>query len=88
MTEAHYFSSQPSGPENRRTITATVWGQELTMITANGVFAADGLDRGTAVLLQPEVDTQVAWFWLALLATFDVVFVTLALWTFEPVMTD
>ena len=44
--------------------------------------------RGTAVLLQPEVDTQVAWFWLALLATFDVVFVTLALWTFEPVMTD
>jgi hypothetical protein len=27
-------------------------------------------------------------FWLALLVTFDVVFVTLALWTFEPVMTD
>ena len=44
--------------------------------------------RGTAVLLQPEVDTQIASFWLALLATFDVVFVTLALWTFEPVMTD
>ena len=44
--------------------------------------------RGTAVLLQPEVDEQVASFWLALLASFDVVFVTLALWTFEPVMTD
>ena len=44
--------------------------------------------RGTAVLLQPEFDAQVASFWLALLATFDVVFVTLALWTFEPVMTD
>jgi heme exporter protein CcmB len=44
--------------------------------------------RGTAVLLQPEFDSQVAAFWLALLATFDVVFVTLALWTFEPVMTD
>jgi heme exporter protein B len=44
--------------------------------------------RGTAVLLQPEFDAQVAAFWLALLATFDVVFVTLALWTFEPVMTD
>ena len=27
-------------------------------------------------------------FWLSLLVTFDVVFVTLALWTFEPVMTD
>ena len=44
--------------------------------------------RGTAVLLQPEFDEQVAAFWLALLTTFDVVFVTLALWTFEPVMTD
>ena len=27
-------------------------------------------------------------FWLALLVCFDVVFVTLALWTFEPVMTE
>ena len=44
--------------------------------------------RGTAVLLQPAFDAQVAAFWLALLATFDVVFVTLALWTFEPVMTE
>jgi hypothetical protein len=26
--------------------------------------------------------------WLALLAFFDVVFVTLSLWTFEPLMTD
>ena len=26
--------------------------------------------------------------WVALLVCFDVVFVTLALWTFEPLMTD
>lgn len=44
--------------------------------------------RGTAELLQPEVNVAIAGFWLALLVTFDVVFVTLALWTFEPVMTD
>ena len=44
--------------------------------------------RGTAALLQPDVDTAVVAFWLALLGTFDVVFVTLALWTFEAVMTD
>ena len=44
--------------------------------------------RGTGVLLQPDLDAEVAAFWLALLTTFDVVFVTLALWTFEPVMTD
>lgn len=48
----HYFSEQPSGAELRRTITAEIWGQELTMVTAGGVFAADGLDRGTAVLLR------------------------------------
>ena len=44
--------------------------------------------RATAALLQPEVDTAILRFWLMLLFTFDVVFVTLALWTFEPVMTD
>ena len=44
--------------------------------------------RATAALLQPEVDGSVIAFWLALLACFDVVFVTLALWTFEPLMTD
>jgi len=48
----HYFSEQPSGAELRRTITAQIWGRELTMVTAGGVFAADGLDRGTAVLLR------------------------------------
>jgi heme exporter protein CcmB len=44
--------------------------------------------RGTAALLQPEVDVAVVQFWLALLVAFDIVFVTLALWTFEAVMTD
>jgi heme exporter protein CcmB len=44
--------------------------------------------RGTATLLQPELDAGIIRFWLALLVTFDVVFVTLALWTFEAVMTD
>jgi hypothetical protein len=27
-------------------------------------------------------------FWVSLLVAFDTVFVTLALWTFEPLMTD
>jgi 16S rRNA (guanine1207-N2)-methyltransferase len=49
---SQYFSEQPSGSEIRRTIKAQVWGRELTLITASGVFAADGLDRGTAVLLR------------------------------------
>jgi heme exporter protein B len=44
--------------------------------------------RATATLLQPDVDAAGIRFWLALLGCFDVVFVTLALWTFEPLMTD
>lgn len=44
--------------------------------------------RGTAALLQAEPDVAMARAWLSLLVFFDVVFVTLALWTFEPVMTD
>ena len=44
--------------------------------------------RATAALLQPAVDADTIRFWLALLVCFDVVFVTLALWTFEPLMTD
>jgi heme exporter protein CcmB len=44
--------------------------------------------RGTAALLQATPDLAIAQFWMALLGFFDVVFVTLALWTFDPVMTD
>ena len=44
--------------------------------------------RGTAALLQPEADEPMARMWLAMLLFFDVVFVTISLWTFEPVMTD
>ncbi len=44
--------------------------------------------RGTAALFQPVPDLPMAQFWIALLVFFDVVFVTLALWTFEPLMTE
>jgi heme exporter protein B len=44
--------------------------------------------RGTSALLQAEVDLPMARAWLSMLTFFDVVFVTLALWTFEPVMTE
>jgi len=44
--------------------------------------------RGTAALLQPDLDVDVVRFWLALLVAFDAVFLTLSLWTFESVMTD
>jgi heme exporter protein B len=44
--------------------------------------------RGTAALFQGETDLPAARMWLAMLVFFDAVFITLALWTFEAVMTE
>ncbi len=44
--------------------------------------------RGTTAVAQPVPDEPMAVFWLMLLVAFDAVFVTLALWTFDPLMTD
>jgi heme exporter protein CcmB len=44
--------------------------------------------RGTAALLQPAGVDPMARAWVAILVFFDVVFVTLSLWTFDAVMTE
>jgi heme exporter protein CcmB len=43
---------------------------------------------GTSALTKTPADEPMATLWIALLAFFDVVFVTLALWMFEPLMTE
>ena len=43
---------------------------------------------GTIALMQAEPNLDLARFWVSLLLFFDVVFLTLALWTFEPLMTE
>jgi heme exporter protein CcmB len=44
--------------------------------------------RGTAALLSATPDEATAIMWLGILGAFDTVFLTLALWTFEPLMTE
>jgi heme exporter protein B len=44
--------------------------------------------RGTAALLGSPPDEAAAVMWIGLLLAFDAVFLTLALWTFEPLMTE
>jgi heme exporter protein CcmB len=44
--------------------------------------------RGTAALFETPPADDLARMWIALLAFFDIVFVTLSLWTFEPLMTE
>jgi heme exporter protein B len=43
---------------------------------------------GTSALLESPVDQAMATLWIWLLVCFDVVFLTLSLWTFEPLMTE
>ena len=43
---------------------------------------------GTVALMQAEPNLDLARLWAAILIFFDVVFLTLALWTFEPLMTE
>ena len=44
--------------------------------------------RGTGALLDATPQLDMARLWIMLLLSFDVVFLTLSLWTFEPVMTE
>ena len=44
--------------------------------------------QGTLWIFAPEPNYALVQNWLAMLVFFDAVFLTLALWTFEPVMTD
>jgi ABC-type transport system involved in cytochrome c biogenesis permease component len=44
--------------------------------------------RGTSALLTSPRDEATAIMWIAILVSFDIVFVTLSLWTFEPLMIE
>ena len=48
----HYFSVDPDSIERRQPLTASVWGLELRLESASGVFAAGRLDIGTGVLFR------------------------------------
>ncbi len=50
--EEHYFSADPSVPFRRAPVTASVWGQSLSLVSGSGVFAQGRLDVGTAVLFR------------------------------------
>jgi 16S rRNA (guanine1207-N2)-methyltransferase len=48
----HYFSNRPTAEERRRRVRFTAWGNDLELATSSGVFAGEGLDKATAVLLR------------------------------------
>ncbi len=51
MTE-HYFSNKPTAEDRRRRVRFSAWGNDLELATSSGVFAGEGLDKATAILLR------------------------------------
>ncbi|HET8661728.1 MAG TPA: methyltransferase [Micromonosporaceae bacterium] len=51
MTGDHYFTAVPGARQRRREVGFTVAGREFRLVASSGVFSADRLDPGTAVLL-------------------------------------
>ncbi len=47
-----YFAADPSSIDKRQPVSVSVWGRELELMTASGVFARGRLDIGTAVLFR------------------------------------
>lgn len=48
----HYFTPSPPGPEQRTTVRFRAAGRDFSLTSAAGVFSAERLDPGTAVLLR------------------------------------
>ncbi|MFU8851048.1 class I SAM-dependent methyltransferase [Micromonospora sp. SL1-18] len=52
MTGDHYFTAEPATAAQPREVEFSVAGRDYTLASAAGVFSADRLDAGTAVLLR------------------------------------
>ncbi|WP_327027417.1 class I SAM-dependent methyltransferase [Micromonospora sp. NBC_01739] len=52
MTGDHYFTTAPSASAKPREVQFAVAGRDFTLASAAGVFSANRLDAGTAVLLR------------------------------------
>jgi len=51
VSTPHYFSEGPAGEAQVRERTVRLRDRQYGVVTSSGVFSADRLDRGTAVLL-------------------------------------
>ncbi|MDO5492761.1 MAG: methyltransferase [Nesterenkonia sp.] len=56
VSSEHYFTSAPGSPMRRREVDVVLDGRRTSVVTANGIFSPDGIDRGTEVLLRRSPD--------------------------------
>jgi 16S rRNA (guanine1207-N2)-methyltransferase len=50
-TDGHYFNAAPAAPSRRQTVPLSLPDVQLGLLTDRGVFARDGVDPGTKLLL-------------------------------------
>lgn len=49
---SHYFTDRPGAPSQRREVNARLRGRSWTFLTDRGVFARQGIDPGTQLLIE------------------------------------
>lgn len=52
MSQEHYFSNEPAGVFKPKSISVTLAGREVSVLTAGSMFSPDHVDTGTKVLLE------------------------------------
>src|SRR5438874_261879 len=52
VSTEHYFSTEPGSRERAQTVEFAAGGRAYTLVASSGVFSAQRLDPGTAVLLR------------------------------------
>jgi 16S rRNA (guanine1207-N2)-methyltransferase len=75
----HYFTGQPGSAQERRPVSALVWGRDLALESSTGVFSAGRLDRGTGVLFRQVPPPSAAGVYLDLGCGYGVIACALAL---------
>ena len=52
MSQEHYFSNEPTGAFKPKSISVSLAGREVSVLTAGSMFSPDHVDTGTKVLLE------------------------------------
>ena len=52
MSQEHYFSNEPTGAFTPKSISVTLAGREVSVLTAGSMFSPEHVDTGTKVLLE------------------------------------
>jgi 16S rRNA (guanine1207-N2)-methyltransferase len=75
----HYFSAEPGSAMHRAAVETRVWGNDLRLQSASGVFARGRLDAGTAVLFRAAAPRPTSRVFLDLGCGYGVIACALAL---------